>query len=142
MRVILSRKGFDSSCGGVPSPILEDGSLCPLPIPSTGPPCLKDVMWRGKPLSTIAQTITNGRIGPRTGVHLDPDLQASARPRTSGWRPAFGQAGAAQAHLDNRRVGIGDIFLFFGWFRRTVMLIGHRGYESAAADLHVIFGWL
>ncbi|MFC1955807.1 hypothetical protein ACFLWZ_04680 [Chloroflexota bacterium] len=34
MKVILSRKGFDSSYGGYPSPILPDGRLISLPIPS------------------------------------------------------------------------------------------------------------
>ncbi len=34
MRIILSRKGFDSSNGGCPSPILPDGTLLSLPIPS------------------------------------------------------------------------------------------------------------
>lgn len=33
MRIIISRKGFDSKYGGVPSPILPDGRLLSLPIP-------------------------------------------------------------------------------------------------------------
>jgi len=33
MKVILSRKGFDSGTGGYPSPILPDGTLLSLPIP-------------------------------------------------------------------------------------------------------------
>lgn len=34
MKVILSGKGFDSSYGGQASPILPDGTLLSLPIPS------------------------------------------------------------------------------------------------------------
>ena len=34
MKVILSRKGFDSSNGGIPSPILPDGTLLSFPIPA------------------------------------------------------------------------------------------------------------
>ena len=34
MKIILSRKGFDSSNGFMPSPILPDGTLLSLPIPS------------------------------------------------------------------------------------------------------------
>ena len=34
MKVILSRKGFDSSNGGCPSPIMPDGTLLSMPIPS------------------------------------------------------------------------------------------------------------
>ena len=33
MKIILSRKGFDSGSGGCPSPIFPDGSLMSLPIP-------------------------------------------------------------------------------------------------------------
>jgi hypothetical protein len=37
MKVILSRKGFDSASGGMPSPILPDGTLISLPIPCDRP---------------------------------------------------------------------------------------------------------
>ncbi len=33
MKVILSRKGMDSTSGGIASPILPDGTLLSLPIP-------------------------------------------------------------------------------------------------------------
>ena len=142
MKVILSRKGFDSANGGAPSPILSDGSLCPLPIPSNEPPRLKDVIWRGKPLSIIVSALTNQRIGPLNGVHLDPDLQEQTCSRAPGWRPLFGQTGSAQAHLDNCGVGVGDLFLFFGWFRQTIQANGQLAFDRGAPDLHVVFGWL
>ena len=34
MKIILSRKGFDSENGGYPSPILPNGTLLSIPIPS------------------------------------------------------------------------------------------------------------
>ena len=34
MKVILSRKGFDSANGGIASPILEDGAIVSFPIPA------------------------------------------------------------------------------------------------------------
>ena len=36
-----------------------------------------------------------------------------------GWQPLFGQDSAAETHLRNQGVGTGDIFLFFGLFRRV-----------------------
>ena len=36
MKIIFSRKGFDSVSGRVPSPILPDGRLLSLPIPDKG----------------------------------------------------------------------------------------------------------
>ena len=52
-------------------------------------------------------------------VHLDPDIDRSADNRLPGWRPALGQTGAAQTHLEGQGVGPGDVFLFFGWFREV-----------------------
>jgi hypothetical protein len=34
MRIILSRKGFDTEYGQMPSPIMPDGTLLSLPIPA------------------------------------------------------------------------------------------------------------
>lgn len=39
-------------------------------------------------------------------------------------------------------VGRGDLFLFFGWFRRVECVRGAYRYVARAPDLHVIFGWL
>ena len=36
MKIILSRKGFDSGYGGMPSPILPNGIMLSMPIPSNG----------------------------------------------------------------------------------------------------------
>ena len=33
MKLILSRKAFDSGAGKVASPILDDGAMIPMPIP-------------------------------------------------------------------------------------------------------------
>ena len=35
MKVILSRKGFDSANGGIVSPIFEDGAMISMPIPAS-----------------------------------------------------------------------------------------------------------
>ena len=35
MKIILSRKGFDSASGGLCNPILPDGTLLSMPIPGT-----------------------------------------------------------------------------------------------------------
>lgn len=146
MRVILSRKGYDSENGGCPSPILPDGRLISLPIPSSGDPrTYADLMGDdGDPLSeTLRGLELFGSGGIAACCHLDPDLGAWSVPRAPGWRPSFGQVDAAAAHLDNKSVGVGDLFLFFGWFRRTEIVGGKlRFVHGKHQDLHVIFGWL
>lgn len=142
MKIVLSRKGFDSSAGGVPSPILPDGRLRSLPIPDPESP-LRYCDIRGDS-PRIASLVT--QLAPalrRTDrAHLDPDLCADHSERPPGWRPAFGQAGAALGHLDKHAVGEGDLFLFFGWFRAVERRGRRWRYAPEAPDLHVIYGWL
>jgi hypothetical protein len=144
MKLILSRKGFDASNGGCASPIFEDGGLCPLPIPDAASTIryseIRD--GRGQSIALLVGQLTRGRVGIRDGAHLDPDLRRGALGRLQGWRPIFGQAGAAAAHLARHQVGIGDLFLFFGWFRRAEQSESGFRFVNGAPDLHVLYGWM
>ena len=144
MKIILSRKGFDSANGRLPSPIFPDGTALSLPIPySRGPTRFTDVTWRGETLGPIVECLTKGRVKQRQRCHLDPDLNADALPRLPGWRPAFGQVEKAQRHLENQGVGPGDLFLFFGWFRAVETDNGSTWrYVPNAPPVHRLFGWL
>lgn len=140
MKVILSRKGFDSGAGGFPSPILPDGTLLSLPIPSTGDALrYADVQHRGEALSSWMRRLGMPASLRRGRCHLDPDLSAESLPRANGWRPLFGSVGAAGTHLIDNNVGPGDLFLFFGWFRH-VEPAGRGKYRYVGPDLHVVFG--
>ena len=144
MKLILSRKGFDAKWGGCASPIFEDGSMLSLPIPDRQS-CIpyRDIGGPdGNSIAPLVAQLTCGRIRARHGAHLDPDLRRESLRRESGWRPLFGQAGAAQAHLARNRVDVGDLFLFFGWFRRVDGAIKRTRFVPRAPNLHVIFGWM
>lgn len=151
MNIILSRKGFDSSAGGVPSPIFPSGEMYSLPIPElylarlANPLRYQDIhsdRASGVSVGGLVRDLTKGRYEPQTPVHLDPDLNPLSLPREEQWRPVFGQAGAAESHLQNQQVGPGDLFIFFGWFREVECVGGVYRYIRTAPDLHVIFGWL
>ena len=142
MKIIFSRKGFDSQYGGVPSPIFEDGSMVSLPIPSRQGRPLSTVNFQAGPISALVSDLTFGRIGADKLVHLDPDLRAQSAPRQAGWRPSFGQVGTAQSHLAKQGVGIGDVFLFFGWFRQAERVGTRWRFVPGAPDIHSLFGWL
>ncbi len=143
MMIIFSRKGFDSASGGVASPILPDGSLLSLPIPDeSGTVSFGELRPRGVDLAKVVHDLTGGRLSGDARAHLDPDLDHSSLPRLNGWRPAFGQCSAAQGHLEQLGIGVGDLFLFFGWFRRVESARGCYQYVASAPDLHVLFGWL
>jgi Nucleotide modification associated domain 3 len=75
-------------------------------------------------------------------IHFDPDLRRAALKRRSGWRPIFGQGGAAETHLHDYGVTVGDLFLFFGWFKEAELHQGKYRRKPKARDLHVLYGWL
>ena len=80
MKIIFSRKGYDSAAGGIPSPIFADGSLCSLPIPSEQAPRLRGIRFGDTNLGTIARQLKGDRGVATEGVHLDPDLTKFAVP--------------------------------------------------------------
>ena len=113
----------------------------PIPVPRS-PVRFEQVRWNGGSLGELAEDLTRKKIAGGNYCHLDPDLDPDALPRLPGWRPAFGQAGAAQGHLGNQEIGSGDLFLFFGWFKRVEKSGNRWRHVRAAPDLHRIFGWL
>src|SRR5882672_3061274 len=141
MKVILSRKGFDSSSGECPSPIFEDRSFLSLPIPEKHSGVHFADIDGPHRIGQLVEDLSP-QVKASDGVHLDPDLRMNSRPRNRGWRPMFGQADAAQRHLHKQGIACGDIFLFFGWFRRVEQLDGRYRYQAGAPDLHMLFGWL
>ncbi len=143
MRIVLSRKGFDSSAGGIPSPILPDGRLYPLPIPDERSPFPYDTLSiAGESLGKLIADLRPTHLPKITYAHLDPDLDRTSMTRPVGWRPIFGQAGAAQSHLANQQVSEGDLFLFYGWFREVEQVNGRFHYKADSPDQHIIYGWL
>lgn len=147
MKIILSRKGFDSSNGGCASPIMTDGTLLSMPIPDSEGVSFSDIAWYDNTYADIL-----GQINKKKSYgmcHLDPDIRNNRVARVEGWAPAFGQAGAAQGLLANAGVERGDIFLFFGWFRQIEETV--NGYRFASKknldfyygnDLQVIYGYM
>jgi hypothetical protein len=151
-KLILSRKGFDASAGGHPSPILPGGRMLSLPIPESGTGARYATLrtpWGATYAEVMAAQgigalITAGARIPwsdHAEAHLDPDLVAGTRGRPPGWRPAFGQAGSAQTVLARAGVGVGDLFMFFGWFKPGRAAAAELGLDPRR-HLHVIWGWL
>ncbi|MFX0139394.1 MAG: hypothetical protein ACFFDN_37485 [Candidatus Hodarchaeota archaeon] len=143
MKIIFSRKGFDSSAGGCPSPILPDGRMISLPIPDKHSPIrYKDIRWQEYKLGSLVSELTGGRIPASHFAHLDPDLNRESFSRKSGWRPIFGQTGVAQGHLRKNRIQPGDIFLFFGLFRDVTNTSLNFEWNKRKRLRHVLWGWL
>ena len=151
MKIILSRKGFDSSYGGHSSPILPDGRMLSLPIPLPNKlkysaicvdknTYLVDIM-----VQLFNDVIVNKKRQNLTGdieCHLDPDIYPASLLRHKDWKPLFGQTNSSQQHLSLQGVSIGDLFLFFGWFRQTEFYHGKLCYITSAPDFQCIWGYL
>lgn len=93
MKVVLSRKGMDSRAGGIPSPILPDGTLLSLPIPNekSGVP-YGDLVYKGRTYQQIIQQIhPTFDFQKHPFCHLDPDIYGVLKNKHAGWKPAFGQ---------------------------------------------------
>ncbi len=147
MKIILSRKGFDSTFGCQPSPIMPNGNLLSLPIPYSND-CNKysDLSYEGHTyFDIIRQLNPYTKIKDNDTCHLDPDIRRDVKNREDGWKPAFGQHGAAQSHLIKNGVKEGDIFLFFGWFKFTQWNEGKLQYIKSSNypnGFHAIYGYL
>lgn len=142
MKLIFSRKGFDSSSGGVPSPIFPDDQMLSLPIPDKSS-TLSYKEIAGNSWATVGELVEQLAAIPQAHrAHLDPDLAARSLPRARHRRPIFGQGGKAQSHLNNQGVGPGDLFLFFGLFRSVEKSGSGWQYLRASRPMHILFGWL
>jgi len=153
MKIILSRKGFDSGYGGIASPVLPDGTLLSLPIPTTEKGVTYDELLCsvGQSYQDVIKQLTKSSIKvegegifpiAELSCHLDPDVRYETYPRKSGWKGIFGQAGSALSHLENNGVNVGDVFLFFGWFRKTIIENDQLKYDPTCKGFHAIYGYL
>jgi hypothetical protein len=151
MKVILSRKGLDSENGGYPSPILPNGQMISLPIPDREDDIRHSDVKAGELtfydlMKGLNLRIKSGNkrldIDEDTRCHLDPDIYKKAIDREPHWKPLFGQVNAAQGHLRKQEVSKDDLFLFFGWFRKTRYDEGKLVFDPIERDLHAIFGYL
>jgi hypothetical protein len=143
MKVILSRKGFDSSSGGKPSPILN-GQMLSIPIPEGySGVSYADIGFRHNERHyTYKQLMDDLGIRQFSECHLDPDIRGDIlndNRRIEGWKPAFGQSGNAAKELKD--IEPGDLFLFFGSFKEAE-LKGDRFRYSKAPEVHAIWGYM
>ncbi len=129
MRIIFSRKGFDSSAGGGPSPIVEvagrTGAHRPITLPIPDSKGASRTTYDDLGLGDHAAKASRGKLSGKDLCHNDPMFLADGT-------CAFGQCGAAQTHLERQGVGIGDVFVFFGLFAEP----------ETGEPHHRIFGYL
>lgn len=149
MKVILSRKGFDGSNGGMPSLIMPNGDMLSMPIPSSADADgYSDLIYDGKSYYKLLREVKPSFRYRK--CHLDPDIdQVRRRVQVDGWKPAFGQIGTSASYLQNTvQISPGDLFLFFGNFHIVEKHDGRYRFVRRTGDfyrdndLQVIWGYL
>jgi len=151
MKIIFSRKGFDQSAGGFPSLIFPDGTLFSIPIPSGPDNCTYSSLafkYGGDTIQHVLNQVTNEKmhynkrthgcnyVQPEQGCHHDPMYLTQSN------RLTLGQTGGAESLLRNQGVAEGDIFLFYGWFKRIALTGGRWSYLHEARDVHLIWSYM
>jgi hypothetical protein len=146
MKIILSRKGFDSSSGGCPNPIMPDNTLLSLPIPddnSVSELAVRyvDLCYGGFTYLELLHGLKPNKAFDR--CHLDPDIREGilAKP-VGGWKPAFGQTGSPLGVLRNTLVAEGDLFLFFGIFRKVEYYENSIRFIKKAKPIQMVYGYM
>lgn len=152
MKIILSRKGFDSANGGIVSPIMEDGTLLSFPIPADEDDKGKfeDLFYFEESYDKILKDLNYKENPKRPNCHLDPDLSMDRRKNEiKGWCPIFGQVNSSAIYLlKNVKVEEGDLFLFFGNYHKVRCVDGKYEYIKKTGDfysdndLQVIWGYM
>jgi hypothetical protein len=142
LRLSISKKGFDSSNGRGPSPILDDGRMLSLPIPEprigVSAATFGELQIDNESYASLLNRLGYDSFESTTPAHLDPDLLRAARKRTKGWRGMFGQVDSAATHLAKQGVGVGSLFLFWGWFDQ----MADRNLFRRRKGFSAIFGYL
>ncbi len=152
MKIIFSRKGFDSKAGGFPSPIFPDGSLFSIPIPDKDAQFKYkdlDFMYQNESIDSILNDLTFKRINSgrkRECDYTDEKFHCHYDPmpivNQNFIGIAFGQQGNTEGHLRNQKIEEGDIFLFYGWFKKVEKIDKRWQYIQEAPDIHLIWGYM
>lgn len=156
MKVILSRKGFDSENGGIPSARMPNGDIVSFPIPSNDEQSFEELKygkWSYKAILDDLSLKYGLHEWPEqlSSCHVDPDLEKTRWKRPPrNWKPAFGPDSRVWHYL-NESVGMrkDDLFLFFGTFHSlSTSLHGRFEFSNKTgdfyhdSDLHLIWGYL
>lgn len=145
MKIVLSRKGADSGNCKASNLVLfynlGQSEIIMIPIPNDEDKiAYKDIIFSRnyeRDLYTKGY-LKSYNIDLSSHCHLDPNLANYYE--DLNFLGSVGQVGSSQTHLENQKVEIGDVFIFFGRF--DFQKISTDNVETIMKDKHVMFGYL
>ena len=147
MKIILSRKGIDSSFGKVSNLIVNDTDFLMFPIPDIQDKATyKDI----KAYDAIWEKLYKNpkyyeELSPDKHCHIDPNIQNFLNePNFLG---SLGQVDGAQTQLEGQdiskdKIKEGIIFIFWGLFSKANENNTEFEFSNHFKNRHVIFGYL
>lgn len=162
MRIVLSRKGYDSANGGRPSPVFREGCgkwenrMFSLPIPESDK--IGKDEWKNTNTERQWKDIDfpcgfTPEIrkpckwnGEEAFVHLDPDIRQVIYDKCpKNWKPAYGQNDGFVTHIfnclsSNEKTKCEILFLFYGLFRDYIM--DGKTLKAYGKEYHAIWGYM
>ncbi len=146
-KIILSKKGFDTKNGGFPSPVFPDGTMFSIPIPSR----LNEetysnlnFKYRCSAIGEILNDLTNKSIiinsRRKNADYTEAKFRCHYDPQVINDYFTLGQTGSALGHLNNNKVDKGDIFVFYGLFRKVEF--NNNRWQYNGNPFHCIFAYM
>lgn len=148
MKIILSRKGLDSEVCDINNLLLTDKenkkNLIMLPIPENDSKHIyRNLKFSdNKEVFNIVKEYLNKskKINIESKCHADPNLiNYFNDPIFLG---SIGQVDQAQGYLQNQKVNIGDLFVFFGAFSDVSIDEKNELHVNKNNARHIMFGYL
>jgi hypothetical protein len=120
---------------------MPDGTLLSLPIPEDDALEYSELQYGKYKYEEILRGLKpNNKF---LKCHLDPDIRKEIHKKSiDGWKPAFGQRDSALGYLRKAGVKVGDLFLFFGLFRKAENLNGSIRFIPEEKPVQIVFGYM
>lgn len=147
MRIILSRKGLDSGVCDISNLLFvgKNGNknLIMLPIPADdGVHTYQELNFGNEETFNIVKQYLDKskKINIQSKCHADPNIVNYFNDPV--FLGSIGQVDQAQSHLQNQKIDIGDLFIFFGVFAEAGLNVDNNLVYNKSNLKHIMFGYM
>lgn len=143
MKIILSRKGMDSTFGNLSNLVFthdNESEYIILPIPSLLDKATYDDLRITQYRSFLQKLYNTPKFSCLSGKHCHCDPNLTNFYNEKEFLGSVGQCEISQSHLANQNIKKNDIFIFWGLFREAK--IDKNQLDIAKKQQHIMYGYL